>query len=244
MPRLKEWLAEAEPDIAVLQETKVEDGKFPFADLEDTGYEVTVHGQKSYNGVAFLSKSKPEDVHFGYEDPNWPDDCRIIRGVFDGVLVVNTYVPNGTKVGIDKWDYKMAWLDHFREWMDGLASTGEKVIWLGDINIAPTDLDVYEAETKLGDVGHHPDEFEKLAKILDWGFTDCFRKFETGPDHYTFWDFRIPNSLKRNLGWRIDHIYASEAMKDKVSKVWCDKEARAKERPSDHAPLLAEFDWS
>lgn len=244
MPRVKEWLAEADPDIVVLQETKVEDDKFPFADLEDTGYEVTVHGQKSYNGVAFLSKKKPEDVHCGYEDPAWPDDCRIIRGVFDGVLVVNTYVPNGTKVGIDKWDYKMAWLDHFREWMDDLASTNDKVIWLGDINIAPTDLDVYEAETKLGDVGHHPDEFEKLAKILDWGFTDCFRKFEKGPDHYTFWDFRIPNSLKRNLGWRIDHIYASEAMKDKALKVWCDKEARAKERPSDHAPLVAEFDWS
>ncbi len=244
MPRVKEWLAEANPDIAVLQETKVEDSKFPFADLEDTGYTVTIHGQKGYNGVAFLSKKAPEDVVCGFGDAAWPEDRRIIRGVFDGVMVINTYVPNGTKVGIDKWEYKMAWMERFRLLCDDLASTSDKVIWLGDINVAPTPLDVYEAEKKLGEVGHHPDEFERLAKIVDWGWTDCFRKFESGPDHYTFWDFRIPNSLVRNLGWRIDHIYASEAMKDKVLRVWCDKEARGRERPSDHAPLLAEFDWS
>lgn len=244
MPRLREWLIEADPDIVALQETKVEDGKFPFSELEDLGYEMSIHGQKSYNGVAFLSKIKPVDVSMGFGDQEWPEDCRIIHGIFEDVLVINTYVPNGTQVGGEKWDYKMRWLEHFREFCDDLGSTSDRVIWLGDINIAPTPDDVYESDRHLGGVGHHQDEFDRLHKIVDWGWTDVFRKFTSGPNHYTFWDFRIPNALNRDLGWRIDHIYASEAMRDKVIRSWVDKEARGKERPSDHAPLLAEFDWS
>lgn len=243
MPRVREWLIEANPDLVAFQETKVEDDKFPFKDFEDLGYEMVVHGQKSYNGVAFFTKGKMEDVEYGFGDDEWPRDCRIIRGIYQGVQVINTYVPNGTKVGIDKWDYKMRWMERFRQLCNDIANTGDKVIWLGDINVAPTELDVYESERHLGDVGHHPDEFERLKKIVDWGWTDTFRAIEPGPDHYTFFDFRIPNSVARSLGWRIDHIYASEVLKGGVEKVWCDIEARTKERPSDHAPLLADLSW-
>lgn len=244
MPRVREWLIEADPDLVAIQETKVEDDKFPHADLQDLGYNIYIHGQKSYNGVAFFSKKPLENVEVGFGHPDWPTDARIIRATLDGVLIINTYVPNGTAVGSEKWAYKLAWLDNFRPWLESLAKPTDKVIWLGDINIAPTELDVYEAERHLGNVGHHPDEFERLKKIIDWGFTDTFRQLDPSPDNYTFWDFRIPNSVARNLGWRIDHIYASESMKDKVSRVWCDIEARKKERPSDHAPLLADIDWS
>ena len=241
MPRLLEWLEESDPDVVVLQETKVEDGKFPFEDLAETGYEIKIHGQPRYNGVAVLSKKPVSDVHHGFEDPNWPDDARIIHFIHDDTLIINTYVPNGTQVGIDKWEYKMAWLERFRQLCDDLASTSDKVIWLGDINIAPTPNDVYEPETKLGSVGHHPDEFDRLAKILDWGWTDCFRQFTPEAGHYTFWDFRIPNSVPRKLGWRIDHIYASEGVKAACVKCWTDEFVRTRERPSDHAPVLAEF---
>ncbi len=243
MPRLLEWLAEADPDFVAVQETKVEDDKFPFADLEPTGYHVSVHGQKSYNGVCLLSKKPLEDVETGFGDPSMPTDCRIIRCTVGGVHIVNTYVPNGTAVGGDKWAYKMAWMERFAGFCSDIAKPGDKVVWLGDINVAPTPYDVYESERHLGDVGHHPDEFERLARIVDWGWTDMFRKVNQEPDHYTFWDFRIPNALPRNLGWRIDHIYTSEPLVGTLVDCWVDKDARGKERPSDHAPLLARFAW-
>ncbi|MEZ5163599.1 MAG: exodeoxyribonuclease III [Fimbriimonadaceae bacterium] len=243
MPRLKEWLAEADPDIVAIQETKVEDALFPFADLEDTGYEIAISGQKRYNGVCFLSKKPLENVTMGFGDDSWEDDRRIITAVIDGVLVINTYVPNGTQVGIDKWEYKMRWLERFRKLCNELGTSQDKMIWLGDINVAPKPEDVYDSKKVLGGVGHHPDEFVRLNKICDWGWTDVFRKLHPEERAYTFWDFRMPSVLDRDLGWRIDHIYASEPMAEQVTKCWVDRDARAKEKPSDHAPLLAEFDW-
>jgi len=241
MPRLIEWLEVANPDVVALQETKVEDGTFPFSDLEPFGYHISIHGQKSYNGVAILSRSPISDVESGFGDEAWPTDCRIIRAVIDGVQIINTYVPNGTKVGGEKWEYKMAWLEHFGKFCHDLGSTSDKIIWLGDINIAPKPEDVYEPERNVGDVGHHPDEFSRLERIVDWGWTDVFRQQTQGPGHYTFWDFRLPNSVQRKLGWRIDHMYASEALKSKCERVWVDEHVRLREKPSDHAPILAEF---
>jgi exodeoxyribonuclease III len=243
MPRLIEWLDTAQPDLVAIQETKVEDAKFPFADLESTGYEVSIHGQPRYNGVCFLSRGPISDVKTGFGDPSMPEDARIIRCVYQGVQIINTYVPNGTQVGIDKWGYKLAWLERFEQFCREIGSPDDPIIWLGDINIAPTADDVYEAEKKLGQVGHHPDEFERLKRIIEWGWTDCFRRQTPGPGHYTFFDFRIPGSVDRNLGWRIDHIYASPAIKKACKKVWCDIDARKQERPSDHAPLIAEFEF-
>ncbi|MBS1709018.1 MAG: exodeoxyribonuclease III, partial [Armatimonadetes bacterium] len=189
MPRVLEWLEEAQPDVVALQETKVEDDKFPVAEIEAAGYHVAFHGQQKYNGVAFLSKVTAEDFVAGYA-PGFSEDCRVVRAVFDGVMFINTYVPNGTVVGGDKWAYKMAWLEQFNGFVSGLASPGDKVLWLGDINIAPTAADVYDHERLLGEVGHHPDEFSRLQNIVDWGWTDVFRLQGDDPGHYTFWDFR------------------------------------------------------
>jgi exodeoxyribonuclease III len=243
LPRVLEWLEEAQPDIVAIQETKVEDAKFPFADLEPSGYEIAIYGQPRYNGVCFLSKGPLEDVHTGFGDPNMPEDARIIRAVYNGVQIINTYVPNGTQVGIDKWDYKLAWLERFGQFCKDVANPDDPTIWLGDINIAPTADDVFEPQNKLGHVGHHPDEFSRLKTIIEWGWTDTFRRQTPGPGHYTFFDFRLPMSVEKNLGWRIDHIYASPPIKKNCKKVWCDIEARKKERPSDHAPLIADFEF-
>ena len=154
---------------------------------------------------------------------------------------MNTYVPNGSKVGSEKWAYKMAWLEHFQSVAKGMMARGPW-IWLGDINIAPTPDDVYEPERKLGEVGHHPDEFSRLAAITDHGLTDCFRKHTQGPGHHTYWDFFIKNALDRKLGWRIDHIYASPEIESKCTACTIDYEPRRAERPSDHTFVMAEFD--
>lgn len=239
LPVVSEWVSAVQPDVLVLQETKVEDEKFPWADLEPLGYQIKIHGQQRYNGVAILSKNPVTDVETGFCDPNMPEDCRIISAVVDGIKIINTYVPNGTAVGGDKWAYKMAWLDRFADWCGERNSLDDPVVWLGDINIAPTPGDVFEPERHLGDVGHHPDEFERLKRIVGWGWTDCFRKFESGPEHYTFFDFRIRGSFSRNLGWRIDHIYTTPVLVDRVTECWHDGTPRRMERPSDHIPVLA-----
>ncbi len=241
LPVLLEWLASAQPDVVVLQETKVEDAKFPLKELEPSGYDIEIHGQQRYNGVAVLSKLPIEDIDFGFNREGLPDDCRLLRTTIGGLQIINTYVPNGNSVGSEKWAYKMLWLEAFKSYVEEQCDMGAPTVWLGDVNIAPKPDDVFEPETKLGDVGHHPDEFSRLKAIVELGWTDCFRKFTSGPGHYTFWDFRIPNSFKRDLGWRIDHIYASPALAGKCRRCWVDKSQRGMEKPSDHTPVLAEF---
>ncbi len=241
MPRLSEWLEEAQPDIVALQETKVDDDKFPILELEEIGYRSYIHGQPRLNGVCFLSKTELTDVTTGFCDPDMPEDCRIIVARAGDLTLINTYVPNGTSVISPNFPYKLQWLERFREFCNSLGSTDDPLIWLGDINIAPTPDDVYDSHRKLGGIGHHPEEFVRLKRIVEWGWTDCFRLFTSGPGHYTYFDFRFPNVLQRNLGWRIDHIYASQAVLPQVQRCWIDKEVRTREKPSDHAPVLIDL---
>ena len=242
MPIIQEWLSENEPDILAIQETKVDDDKFPVSDFEDVGYQVAFHGQKSTNGVAIASLKPLSNVQTGFSDPLFPEDARILSGQLDGVTIINTYVPNGTAVGTDKFEYKLRWLARFRQMLDQRFSKDAPFIWLGDINIAPKPEDVYNSRRFYGGVGHHPLEFEGLDKIIDWGLTDCFRKFIQGRGHYTYWDYVIPNSLERNLGWRIDHIYASPTLSRRCVSCEVDKGPRSMEKPSDHTPVVAVFD--
>ncbi len=242
LPILLDWLATNEPDVLAIQETKCEDHVFPREDFEDLGYHVTCHGQKSYNGVALLSREAPLATRTGFGDPAWPEDCRIIVGQYRDFVLLNTYVPNGTKVGSDKWDYKLRWLERMHEYLQGLIAGPLPVIWLGDINIAPTPDDVYESHRHLGNVGHHPDEFKRLAALVELGLKDVFRKFTEGPGHYTYWDFFLKNALDRKLGWRIDHIYTTQALTDRCVECIIDTEPRRAERPSDHTFVMATFD--
>lgn len=242
LPLLLDWLATHEPDVLAIQETKVEDDKFPAADFEDLGYHLALHGQKSWNGVATLSRSPMRDVRRGFGDELMPNDCRILACEIDGVQIVNTYVPNGNSVGSEKFEYKLKWLERFRTYLDQSFRPAEPVIWLGDVNIAPTELDVYDSKRFYGGVGHHPDEFSRLAKIVDFGLTDVFRKLHPDVREYTFWDFVLPNGVKRNLGWRIDHIYTTAPLAEKCTSCVVDREARLLEKPSDHTFVVAEFD--
>ncbi len=242
MPVLKAWVESAGPDIVALQETKVEDGSFPIADLEPTGYHVAIHGQKGYNGVAILSRVAPDEVHTGLGDPDFPEDCRVIRARFGELWVVGTYVPNGTKVGSEKFAYKLAWFERFGRLLRETVPAGTPAVWLGDINVAPTDEDVYEPDRHRGDVCFQPEEKEALARIVGEGWTDLFRHFTPGPGHYTFWEYTIPNGFKRNLGWRIDHVYANEALAGRCTACVVDRAPRSMERPSDHTPVVATFD--
>jgi len=242
LPIILEWLAENEPDVLAIQETKVEDHKFPLSDFEELGYHVALNGQKSWNGVALLSRSPIMDTRSGFGDELWPNDARIVSGEIDGVTIINTYVPNGSEVGSEKFAYKLKWLERFGQYLRQHFSPEQPLIWLGDINIAPTPADVYDSKRFYGGVGHNPEEFSRLARIVEFGLVDVFRRLHGDAGLYTYWDFVIPRSLERNLGWRIDHIYATAPVADRLRTCEIDKGARGLPRPSDHTFVYADFD--
>ncbi len=242
MHLLLEWLAENEPDVLGIQETKVEDEKFPLADFEDLGYHASLHGQKSWNGVAILSRTSPTSVCRGFEDDLFPTDARLVTAEIDGVQIINTYVPNGSSVGSDKFIYKLRWLERFGRFLRERFSPDQPLIWMGDINIAPTPIDVYNSPRFYGGVGHHPEEMARLEQIVGFGLVDVFRKFHPEKGHYTFWDYTLPNGPERNLGWRIDHIYATHTLADQCTSCEVDKAARLQPKPSDHTFVTAVFD--
>ncbi|MBV6458528.1 MAG: Exodeoxyribonuclease III [Fimbriimonadaceae bacterium] len=242
LPIVLDWIAVNDPDVMALQETKVTDDLFPREPFEELGLHLSVHGQKSYNGIAIISKHPIIAPQTGFCDPSMPEDCRVQKAEIAGVTVLNTYVPNGTKVGTDKFAYKLQWLERFRRYCDTQLGKDEPVIWLGDINIARQSIDVYNPSRFLGTVGHHPDEFLALDRVVDWGWTDCFREFTKEGGHFSFWDFLLPNGFERNLGWRIDLIYASPALASKCTSCTIDKGPRGEAKPSDHTTVVAEFD--
>ena len=239
---LLDWMATNEPDILAIQETKVEDGKFPFEPFAELGYHHAINGQKAWNGVATLSRSVPTDVRKGFEDPSMPEDARLIACDIDGLVVVNTYVPNGTAVGSEKFAYKLRWMERFRRYLDANYRPDQPLIWLGDVNVAPTPADLYDSPRFLGGIGHHPEEFVRLETILEFGLTDLFRLHHPGPGFYSFFDFTIPNAAKRNLGWRIDHIYATAPLVGQCTECSIDRDARLAEKPSDHTFVVATLD--
>ncbi|CAN5645600.1 exodeoxyribonuclease III [soil metagenome] len=242
LPLLLDWIAVNEPDVLALQETKVEDAKFPFSDFEDMGYHVAINGQKAWNGVATVTRSASELVAKGFEDDLMPEDARLLAIQVEGLNIVNTYVPNGNTVGSEKFDYKLRWLERFRRFLDERFRPDEPLIWLGDVNVAPKAIDVYDSKRFYGGVGHHPEEFKRLDAIVEFGLTDVFRTLHPDEKGYSFFDFTLPRSVDRNLGWRIDHIYVTEPLLESLREVRVDVEARKAERPSDHTFVIADFD--
>jgi len=241
LPIILDWLAENEPDVLAIQETKCEDDKFPLSDFEDAGWHAAFHGQKSYNGVALISRQPLSGVQTGFDNPLMPNDCRIISCKFGDWNIVNVYVPNGNAVGSEKFAYKLQWLKEFRNLLASRYRPTDKVVVLGDINIAPTPDDVFDSAKHLGKVGHHPDEFEALNSVRSFGLTDLFRIKTQGPDHYTFWEFVIRGAVEKNLGWRIDHIYGTHSVVERLLDCQIDKAPRLLEKPSDHTFVWASF---
>jgi exodeoxyribonuclease-3 len=241
MPIIKDWLAHTDPDVLCLQETKVQDKDFPIDPLEEAGYQMIFKGQKSYNGVAIISKHPLVPLGYSLHEGN-DDQARFISARIGDIPVINTYVPQGTALGTEKFQYKLTWLKDLLSFIKRTYTPHLPLLLTGDFNVALEDADLYDPQRFDGEVCFHPDERALMAEYFKWGFVDVFRKHNPEGGHYTFWDYRIPNALKRNLGWRLDYILTTKPLAEKSKNAWIDIEPRMRERPSDHTFLIAEFD--
>jgi len=239
-----DWLDQQKPDVLCLQETKVQDSEFPLLALASSGYEITFRGMKSYNGVAILSRKKPEAVRAGLDDGGEPDEPRLLHVVIDGIPILNTYVPQGFEIDSPKYVYKLEWYRRLLAYFDKHLSPGTPAIWCGDMNVAPRPMDVHSPEKHLKHVCYHEDARNAYQTALAWGFHDVFVRLYPDRQQYTFWDYRAPSSLESNKGWRIDHILATAPLAEKCVKADVDVEPRRAKDPSDHTFLWAEFSIS
>jgi exodeoxyribonuclease-3 len=265
-----DWLLREAPDVVCLQETKVQDADFPSTPFQDAGYHVVFRGQKAHAGVAIVSREEPQEVAFGLDDggpstalrpfdraplgyardrqgrrssgQSEPDEPRLIRAVIAGVPVVNTYVPQGRSPDSEHFQYKLEWLARLGAFFERHYSPQEPLLWMGDFNVAPELIDVHDPKRLKNHVDFHPEARAALERVRRWGFSDVFRLHHPDePGQYTFWDYRVRDALERGLGWRVDHIWATEPLAQKSTRAWIDVEARRAERPSDHTFLVAEF---
>ena len=235
LPQLLDWLAAHQPDAIVLQETKLTDDKFPHTEVEAAGYRAQWFGQKTYNGVALLSKNEASNVVRNI--PHFTDDlARVITATVDGVRIVGGYFPNGQAPGTDKFEYKMQWLRGLRDWLRAELAAHPKLVLLGDFNIAPEDRDVHDPVAWAGQIHCTPEEREHFRQLCALGLVDAFRLFEQPPKSWSWWDYRNL-AFRKNQGLRIDIILVSEALKGSVRECVIDKLPRKNERPSDHAPV-------
>lgn len=239
LPQVLDWLASEQPDVLGLQETKLTDDRFPLQAIEDAGYRVAFSGQPTYNGVAVLARGELRDAVTdipGLADPQ----RRVLAATVGDLRFINLYVPNGSEVGSDKYAYKLNWLAHLRDWLAEEAKQHQKLVVVGDFNIAPADADVHDPEEWRGKVLFSEPEHAALDALLELGLSDTFRLFPQEEKTFSWWDYRM-NSFRRNRGLRIDLILASEALKARCEASWVDLAPRRLERPSDHAPVVARF---
>ena len=214
LPIVTEWLQSSRPDVLAVQETKVRDEEFPAAAFEQIGYQCVFRGQKSYNGVALLSLHDATEVTFGL--PSEPaDEPRLIKARIRGLTVVNTYIPQGHLPDSDKFAYKLRWFARFLEYLSASFEPTEPLVWVGDLNIAPLPIDVYDPDALLGHVCYHPDVHAALEAVMQWGFTDVFRMHCREAGQYTFWDYRMRGGFNGNRGWRLDHIMATRPLAER-----------------------------
>jgi exodeoxyribonuclease III len=239
LPHLLQWLGTAAPDVVALQETKLEDAKFPVAAIADAGYRSVFSGQKTYNGVAILARSDPRDALTdvdGLQDPQ----RRILGATVGDVRIVNLYVVNGQAVGSEKFAYKLDWLAKVSAYLAMEMQRFPHVVVLGDFNIAPEDRDVHDPAAWHEQILCSTAERAALKGLLDLGLQDTFRLFTEEAGHYSWWDYRQAG-FRRNLGLRIDLILASNALRARCRGAWIDRTPRTWERPSDHTPVVLEL---
>ncbi len=239
--RLLAWLERHEPDVLCLQELKVQEEAFPFEAVEQAGYAASVHGQKTYNGVAILSRSEPTDVTCGMGDGADDPQARLVAATIDGVRIVCVYVPNGKEVGDPKYAYKLDWLDRLRRHLDGRYDSNDDLVVCGDTNVAIDDKDVANPDAWADSVLCHADARQALAKVCDWGLVDVFRQHHPDGGVYSWWDYRRLG-FPKNDGLRIDHILATQGLAKRCTSASIDRDERKGSKPSDHAPVMAEFD--
>jgi exodeoxyribonuclease-3 len=241
MPVLQEWLGREQPDVLFLQETKVQDDDFPEERLAALGYRAVYRGQKSYNGVAILTRGEAREVRRALQDGR-PEEARFLDARVGDVRLINVYVPQGQAVGSEPFAYKLRWLDDLQAHLRRDCRPDEALLLAGDFNVALTALDVHDPEGLKGQVCFHPEEQSRMKAILDWGLEDLLRSHHPEGGLYTFWDYRIPNAFKRRVGWRIDYLLATPPLAEKCRRVWIDTAPRLQPKPSDHTFLVAEFE--
>ncbi|MDH3872248.1 MAG: exodeoxyribonuclease III [Gammaproteobacteria bacterium] len=239
LPQVLDWLATSQADILCLQETKLTDENFPAADIEAAGYRVVYSGQKTYNGVAIISKRPAEDVLTDIPSLDDPQR-RILAATIEGVRVLNLYVVNGQEVGSEKYAWKLEWLARVTHYIQEQLKHEQHLVVLGDFNIAPEDRDVHDPEAWHERILCSTPEREALQRIMELGLVDSFRLFQQEDASFSWWDYRAA-AFRRNRGLRIDLILASRALAEHCNACSIDKEPRRLERPSDHTPVLAEF---
>lgn len=242
LPIVLSWLASVDADVVCLQETKVQDPQFPEAALQEAGYHAVYCGEKSYNGVAILSKRAPTEVRAGFDDGGPEDSARLLTAEIDGVTVINTYVPQGRDVDHPMYRYKLEWFQRLRSMFSSRYSPGDRLVWMGDINVAPTRIDVHDPDRLMGHVCFNPEVSAALETVKGWGWVDVFRRHVPEEGQYTYYDYRARNPLEGGKGWRIDHIHATQSLAERSVSAWIDLGPRRAEKPSDHTPLLVAFD--
>ena len=239
LPQLIDWLAALQPDIVCLQETKLEDANFPQQAIEDAGYAVAFHGQKTYNGVALLSRQGLENIVCN--NPHFPDaQKRLIAATVQGVRVISAYIPNGQEVGSDKYAYKLDWLAALEYWLKEELAQHPLLALAGDFNIAPEDCDVHNPAAWAGQILCSDAERDAFRRLLALGLKDSFRLFPQPEKSFSWWDYRMLG-FQKNQGLRIDHVLLSTPLAARCAAAGIDREMRKRERPSDHAPVWAEI---
>ena len=239
LPHLLGWLAQASPDAVCLQETKTEDAKFPAAELGAAGYQAVFYGQKTYNGVAILARSEPSAVERGI--PGFEDDLkRVIAATVGEIRVVCIYAPNGQAVDSEKYEYKLRWYKALAAWLKAELERQPRIALLGDFNVAPEDRDVHDPKRWEGQIHVSEPERAVFRRLLELGFADAFRLFPQPEKEFTWWDYRLA-AFPRGWGLRIDEILLSPQLARRCAACTIDKAPRALERPSDHAPVVADL---
>lgn len=242
LPVLERWLNNSKVDVLCLQETKARDEDFPLQAFVDMGYFVAFRGQKSYNGVAIASLEEPDEIVYGFDDGKEPVfDTRALSVRFGDIWVMNTYVPQGKSIDHDDYMVKQEFLRRTQTTISDRISDGKRVLWVGDMNVAPEEKDVANPKNKAKHVCFHRDIRDLFGTVCQ-GLVDVFRSHRPEEGEFSFWDYRVKNALDRNIGWRIDHILASHDLAKLSSDSWIYRDPRGWEKPSDHTPVLASFD--
>ncbi len=238
LPRLISWLGRRQPDVVCLQETKVVDEAFPLADIEALGYHCLLNGQKTYNGVAILSRVPPSGAVRLLPGDESDAERRILIATIDGIHIVNVYAPNGGDVGLPKYAYKLEWYRRLREFLESSFDASDDVLICGDFNVAPEDRDVWDPQKWRGQILCSGPEREALRNLTSWGLKDALRLHSSEGGLYTWWDYRA-GAFHRGWGLRIDHILVTEPLAKRCTDVEIDRNERKGEKPSDHAPVIA-----
>lgn len=236
-----DWLKSNRPDALCLQEIKCKDEKFPADAFRELGYHVQTFGQQTYNGVATLSLAEATDVQKGFLGDAEDAQRRLLAATINGVKIVNVYIPNGSEVGSEKYAYKLDWLGKLRKFLDECCDVNQQLVLCGDFNIAPEDRDVHDPKLWAGQILCSDAERAALQEIENWGLVDVFRQQHDDDGVFTWWDYR-GGAWPKNKGLRIDHLWATESLAELCTAVWVDKAPRAMTQPSDHIPVVAEFD--